>query len=255
MKQSMVTAVSAYVCNINRMRNKCMKSLRQGFTLIELLVVVAIIALLVSILMPSLKRAKELARRTVCASNLHTIGISIHLYASDMPELPSVKGTQYCYYWFYFPGTGFMNIGLLAKAEYLPPQSDIFICPTDTSGYFQNSHGASSHINCVSEDELLPEDKDIGWTHMRSYYRRGNNADDELIATITDLGSKAWLADCFSQYGHVSQRHGDGVNVWYGDGHVKYNVMDKATSEALTELWNTFGINGDYKEFWAAFDE
>jgi len=255
MKQSMVTAASACICNINHIRKVRMKPLRQGFTLIELLVVIAIIALLVSILMPSLKRAKELARRTVCASNLHTIGISMQFYASDMPELPPAKGTQYCYYWFYSPGNGFMNIGLLAKSGYLSPQSEVFICPSttsDTNGYFQNSHGVSSHINCVSDGSLLSGDKDVGWTHMRSYYRRGNNADDELIATITDLGSKAWLADCFSHYGHVSQRHGDGVNVWYGDGHVSYNIIDFT---ALIELWNTFGSNGDYKEFWAAFDE
>lgn len=56
---------------------------RSGFTLIELLVVVAIIALLISILLPSLARARELAKRTTCAANLSGVGKGLHTYASD----------------------------------------------------------------------------------------------------------------------------------------------------------------------------
>ena len=54
----------------------------KGFTLIELLVVISIIALLVSILMPSLNRARDNAKRTVCASNMKSIGQAIMLYSS-----------------------------------------------------------------------------------------------------------------------------------------------------------------------------
>lgn len=54
---------------------------RPGFTLIEVLVVVAIIALLVSILLPSLSRAREMARRAVCATRLHNIGLAVHEYS------------------------------------------------------------------------------------------------------------------------------------------------------------------------------
>ncbi|MFO0838068.1 MAG: prepilin-type N-terminal cleavage/methylation domain-containing protein [Phycisphaerae bacterium] len=59
---------------------------KKGFTLIELLVVVAIIALLISILLPSLSRARELAKRAVCASNLRGIGQGEHIYANDNTE-------------------------------------------------------------------------------------------------------------------------------------------------------------------------
>ena len=55
----------------------------RAFTLIELLVVVAIIALLVSILVPSLQRARESAKDVVCKSNMHSIATALALYATE----------------------------------------------------------------------------------------------------------------------------------------------------------------------------
>jgi prepilin-type N-terminal cleavage/methylation domain-containing protein len=56
---------------------------RKGFTLIELLVVVAIIALLIAILIPSLGRAKELANRSACGASLTGIVKALNLYAAE----------------------------------------------------------------------------------------------------------------------------------------------------------------------------
>jgi len=56
---------------------------RQAFTLIELLVVVSIIALLIAILLPSLKQARAEARRVVCMSNMRQIYLGVTYYTQD----------------------------------------------------------------------------------------------------------------------------------------------------------------------------
>ena len=80
---------------------------RSAFTLIELLVVVAIIALLISILLPSLARARELSKRTVCRANLKNMGIGWISYANEneddwpvpspfaQPTNPGLSAVQY----------------------------------------------------------------------------------------------------------------------------------------------------------------
>jgi prepilin-type N-terminal cleavage/methylation domain-containing protein len=72
-------------------RSNAMKKGKAGFTLIELLVVVAIIALLLAILMPALNRAKDHAKRVVCANQLKQIGIAVNAYAGKYNgALPNV---------------------------------------------------------------------------------------------------------------------------------------------------------------------
>ena len=59
---------------------------RAAFTLIELLVVVAIIALLISILLPSLNAARDQARMLKCSANLSAVGKSLHFYADEYSD-------------------------------------------------------------------------------------------------------------------------------------------------------------------------
>ena len=65
----------------------------RGFTLIELLVVIGIIGLLMSILLPTLGRAREFAKRAKCLSNLRQVGIAMTIYAhQNNQRLPMHQG-------------------------------------------------------------------------------------------------------------------------------------------------------------------
>ncbi|MBI3416578.1 MAG: prepilin-type N-terminal cleavage/methylation domain-containing protein [Verrucomicrobia bacterium] len=63
-----------------------------GFTLIELLVVIAIIALLASLILPTLHRTKESAEGTVCRGNLKQMGIALRLYVDNEGVFPQSDG-------------------------------------------------------------------------------------------------------------------------------------------------------------------
>lgn len=69
-------------CSVRRDAQEASRH-REAFTLVELLVVVAILALLASLLIPSLVRAKAQAKRIHCSNNLHHLGLALALYTQN----------------------------------------------------------------------------------------------------------------------------------------------------------------------------
>jgi prepilin-type N-terminal cleavage/methylation domain-containing protein len=107
------------------MRNN---AVRKGFSLVELLVVIGIIAMLVSILLPVLRVAREIAQQTQCQSNLRQLGFAFAQYANEnhgsMPAWSGWHPTA-------FPAQAGGEVSWCGKiAHYIPPDSSVYTCPS-----------------------------------------------------------------------------------------------------------------------------
>jgi prepilin-type N-terminal cleavage/methylation domain-containing protein len=96
--------------------------LHVGFTLIELLVVVAIIAILASLLLPALGKAKESAKRVVCLNNMRQLSLALSIYSNDF------NGRIPRFHKWLFTRGGDLTTGALYP--YLKSKS-VYLCPTD----------------------------------------------------------------------------------------------------------------------------
>ncbi len=112
---------------INRMR--CRRA--PAFTLVELLVVIGIIALLISILLPALSKARESANKIKCLSGLHSMGQLLHLYADGYKgKVPiGYAGSKHAGYMVWQSGS-FQVMGVLWEAGYLTAPKTYF-CPSN----------------------------------------------------------------------------------------------------------------------------
>lgn len=121
--------------------------LRKAFSLIELLVVVAVISMLVALLLPSLGKARDQARRTRCAANLHQLSTAMYTYWTEwngrVPcvESPMVnnefgdKGRSDSEIDPFDRGRWPMSLPNVLMPSYLGEQSGIFACPSGRVGW------------------------------------------------------------------------------------------------------------------------
>jgi len=122
-----------------------MRTNKAGFTLIELLVVISIIALLLAILLPTLGRVRETAKRVVCSSQLKQVGVAIVGYAADNENLLPYYGDEmhpYALYrsepqWLDAEGKPIaMKVACLYETGYIADPK-VFYCPSNKMALYR----------------------------------------------------------------------------------------------------------------------
>jgi len=134
-------------------------SRRAGFTLIELLVVVAIIAMLLAVLLPSLARARESAKMAVCGSNLRQIGLAFQHYVQDQRDVYPAANDPVSVNPFYtlWAGRGFRGfiepyllnkVGAGHVVEIDADNPNVLVCPSERAE--KSQYERTSYAYCMT---------------------------------------------------------------------------------------------------------
>ena len=242
-----------------------------AFTLIELLVVIAIIAILASLLLPALAKAKEKAIKIQCASNQKQWGIAVIMYAGDNRECFTVNATS-------DGASGFAWMGLILNTNFYPQylypnrpglgvqqrnKRDVLYCPTDE--WHRAYESENDRVNLIGY-QFLPGRDAAGWPNYNDQglaewvyrkklggsYRKAPVMLDKIQASGTPPGlTWSGVAGASGKsFPFANHRASTGIaiggNFLYEDGSVLWRKFDvakyKTTIDAgtLASGWTVF---------------
>jgi prepilin-type N-terminal cleavage/methylation domain-containing protein/prepilin-type processing-associated H-X9-DG protein len=248
---------------------------RRGFTLIELLVVIAIIALLLSIIFPAIRAARETAKRVICGSNLKTIGQGVFLYAADHDDrlMPPISPDNLHWSHLVFRIDKSKPFGEHITNTYgfaylyttqIIKNPKVFYCPSAP----RVASPTGLLISFRAEDFFVPGTQAWPWNcdpsetsahNVRSSFDYTPQAKDKTVTlqetqfpAIAKKASQLYPGyvlglDALHTLEHLPHTRGfkrpSGVNVLFSDGHVDFLNNPDAFS---TDLWGD-ALNDDYR--------
>jgi prepilin-type processing-associated H-X9-DG protein len=241
------------------------RSQRIAFTLVELLVVIGIIALLISILLPVLSRARESAKRTGCLNNLRQVHAAFYCYAMDNADqvplgyrTPSKQFNSMVFST--TTGGSWVLFGLLYQGGYIH-NPIILYCPSETNPKFMFN----------TPENPWPALGELPSANIQSGYgaRPQEQLPDDLahppassspfsMPRLNRLRRLAILADLTSARARVITRHATGVNVLFGDGSAHWVPLGSFEQPAAQWPEPAFppapDFNTSQDQIWADFD-